>query len=272
MGSGGGGGATFLLPVTTFALNHHEADRSGNYIARDFAFNLLQSAEPFGIVFTNGDNDTFPLWYAQEVEGVRKDVVVANLSLLNTTWYLEQLESRPFSASPPRLPVRTALPADHLKRAPTDRDPGREELRSTFGARPDAPIVAPRARRATWCSLSRPGYRPSDLAVMKVLGQSSTSSLYFSHTVPTDALVSSQPYLTRSGILYEVNSQRTDEAAAADTTLFEVPNRPGLVFDVARSDGLLWEVYRFAGLQGEDIFKDGTTRSLIKNYGYTMRE
>ncbi|HET6616713.1 MAG TPA: DUF2723 domain-containing protein, partial [Gemmatimonadota bacterium] len=93
--------ALLLIPAVVFALNHEEADRSGNWIPRDFAYNLLQSVEPWGILFTNGDNDTFPLWYLQEVEGVRRDVSIVNLALLNTTWYLEQLNERVFTASDP---------------------------------------------------------------------------------------------------------------------------------------------------------------------------
>ena len=80
------------LPI---AGNRSTASRAGENVARDFAYDLLQSVEPYGILITAGDNDTFPLWYAQEVEGVRRDVTVANLSLMNTEWHLKQLRRRP---------------------------------------------------------------------------------------------------------------------------------------------------------------------------------
>ena len=75
--------------------NWSQASRAGQRDTRDFAHDLLNSVEPYGILVTVGDNDTFPLWYAQEVEGIRKDVTVANTSLLNTDWYTRQLVRRP---------------------------------------------------------------------------------------------------------------------------------------------------------------------------------
>ncbi len=86
-----------LLAAVPLILNLPRANRADDYSARDWAYNLLMSVEPYGLIFTNGDNDTFPLWYLQEVEGIRRDVVVAVTSYLNTNWYVKQLRglSRP---------------------------------------------------------------------------------------------------------------------------------------------------------------------------------
>ncbi|HEU4566127.1 MAG TPA: DUF2723 domain-containing protein [Gemmatimonadaceae bacterium] len=84
--------ALALIPL--FA-NWKSASRAGDTATRDWAIDLLNSVEPYGIIVTGGDNDTFPLWYAQEVEGVRPDVIVAVTSLLNTDWYVRQIIRRP---------------------------------------------------------------------------------------------------------------------------------------------------------------------------------
>jgi hypothetical protein len=84
--------AVALIPLFT---NWKSASRAGHTDTADFAHDMLNSVEPYGVLVTVGDNDTFPLWYAQEVEGIRRDVVVANTSLLNTDWYVRQLIRRP---------------------------------------------------------------------------------------------------------------------------------------------------------------------------------
>lgn len=100
-------------------------DRSGNEVAREYAWNLLAGLDPDAVIFTNGDNDTFPLWYLQEVEGFRRDVTVVNLALINLPWYIEQLKR----ADPP-LPCSYTDAQIEDMRAIRYEDPetGRQEI------------------------------------------------------------------------------------------------------------------------------------------------
>lgn len=94
-----------LVPVQMASQNWDDHDRSGRYACRDFGQNYLNSLQAEGnpIIFTNGDNDTFPLWYNQDTEGVRQDARVCNLSYLQTDWYIDQM-CRPAYTSP-RVPI-----------------------------------------------------------------------------------------------------------------------------------------------------------------------
>lgn len=80
-----------IVPGRMYQVNHFGQNRKNNYVAYDYSRNILESCAPNAVLFTNGDNDTFPLWYLQVVEKVRPDVTVANLSLINTGWYIKQL-------------------------------------------------------------------------------------------------------------------------------------------------------------------------------------
>jgi len=92
-----------LIPLQMASQTWDDHDRSDRYIARDFGMNYLMTCEPNAIIFTNGDNDTFPLWYAQEVEGFRTDVRVCNLSYLQTDWYIDQMKRESYESQP--LPI-----------------------------------------------------------------------------------------------------------------------------------------------------------------------
>lgn len=89
-----------LVPVLMATENWDDHDRSGRYTARDFAYNYLNTCADQAILFTNGDNDTFPLWYIQEVEGVRTDVRVVNLSYLGASWYISQMKRKAYESEP----------------------------------------------------------------------------------------------------------------------------------------------------------------------------
>jgi tetratricopeptide (TPR) repeat protein len=84
--------ALVAFTASAFIVNFNTHDRRGDYNAYDYAYNMLATVDKDGMIFTNGDNDTFPLWFIQEVKGFRKDVRVLNLSLLNTPWYIWQLK------------------------------------------------------------------------------------------------------------------------------------------------------------------------------------
>jgi hypothetical protein len=92
--------ALMAVPAVLAKENWNDHDRSGRYVARDFAYNYLNSCAKNAIIFTNGDNDTFPLWYVQEVEGIRTDVRVINLSYLAADWYIEQMHRKAYESDP----------------------------------------------------------------------------------------------------------------------------------------------------------------------------
>ena len=94
-----------VVPVLMGCQNWDDHDRSGRYTARDMAYNHLIGCGPNALLVTHGDNDTFPLWYAQEVEGIRTDVRIVNSSLLGTDWYIDQMKCRFYESDPVNISI-----------------------------------------------------------------------------------------------------------------------------------------------------------------------
>jgi hypothetical protein len=113
------------VPTLMAAENWDDHDRSGRFTALEVAKNYLNSCDKNAILFTNGDNDTFPLWYAQEVEGIRTDIKVVNLSLFNTDWYIDQMKRASYDAAP----IPSSLEHDDYRTGTRDYTPIQERVK-----------------------------------------------------------------------------------------------------------------------------------------------
>jgi len=180
-----GGVALLGLSFLPVRDNWYEHDRSGFYIAHDYAYNMLVPLAQGAIVFTNGDNDTFPLWYIQEVENVRKDVRVVNLSLLNTAWYIKQLRDQvphvPFSYTDAQLDALT-------------------------------PYQDPQTGKVVWVK---------DLAVQDIVKTNQWKRpLYLAVTVPDQ--MGFEKRLTLEGLVFRMYPQETKQQLDVNKTLYNL--------------------------------------------------
>ena len=231
-----------LIPTGILARNYFSHDRSSDYIAHDYAYNILSSCEPNALLFTNGDNDTYPLWFLQTVKGVRRDVRIANLSLLKTSWYVKQLRDlepklpvamtdeqvdQEVLARPWRKPMDVTIAGITIK---ADEIPTME-YRSGDGGR--IPVVEPHTWMV-WYLVSRLDWsRPIAFAV----------------TVPTSNMAGLKPYLTMEGMVYTLG-----KVYAAGQ------------FDLEKTARNLLEVYRYTAVADSTVYRDPVARRLLGNY------
>jgi hypothetical protein len=253
-------------PVLALALipllgNRITASRADETLARDFAHDMLQSVEPYGILITAGDNDTFPLWYAQEVEGIRRDVTLANLSLMNTRWHLRQLQRRqtpPFDPAgaaalwKPR-PSESGVPlTDSLGGAsasasawPHPKEPVFSLTTAQLDSLPEA-MQVPENGGVTFDSLKiafgQDIMMLQDLATIFLIRDNmGKRPIFFSWSDGgyPDQTLGLSPYLVSQGLVRKLMPK---PVVATDSIVLS----PSLGYtDVARTEKLLWDVYRW---------------------------
>jgi hypothetical protein len=225
--------ALALIPLFT---NAGPAPRSGQYITRDWAVDFLNSVEPYSILITNGDNDTFPLWYAQDVEGVRRDVTVVVGTYLGIDWFARQLIRRP-------IEDYDAAKGPAIYRGKVWKKPSGPPLRMTFAQADSIPDVIeirePQIfQHGNIVTRIQPGYLTRDqIVVLRFIRDAFPERpIYFAAGGYAQSL-GLTPYLLTQGLVQKL---MPDSIVASRDTL-QMPNG---YFDVARTDSLWTSVYR----------------------------
>ena len=236
--------ATPVLGLALIPLfgNHATASRAHETMARDFAYDMLNSVEPYGVLITAGDNDTFPLWYAQEVEGIRPDVTLANLSLMNTEWHLRQLARRQTPAFDPSradpvwrgvpVPARPTTPALKLGMAEVDSLPEAMQVPNKGGVSLDSIQV-----RFGQDVLLR-----QDLATIFLIRDNmGVRPLYFSWSDGgyPDQTLGLSPYLVSEGFV-----RKLMPTAVQPNDSISLSQGLGYL-NLRRTSSLLWDVYHW---------------------------
>ena len=293
-----------LLPML---LNFTWANRSYDWSARDWAHNLLMSVEPYGVLFTNGDNDTFPLWYAQEVEGIRKDVTVIVMSYLNTPWYAKQLRDLtapcPPGVDPASDPTRiicqrpyeadkgpqfyadslAKTPAAFATAAPGQRPPTRSILPLTDQQIEQVAYTQPFLNPAT--QLFRVGniettiqqnevMLPADIFLGYIINNSlADRPIYFASTTQAYEELNLSRFILRQGVAYKlVNGPIVPNPEAGIIPMPpELAPATGPMFDLHRTSALVDSVFVHHSGFPESFrnWVDGATQQIPMYYGYT---
>ena len=230
--------ACLLVPLQMASQTWDDHDRSGRYTCRDFGANYLNSMQREGhpIILTNGDNDTFPLWYNHEVEGVRTDTRVVNMEYLQTDWYIDQMK-RPAYDSPP-LPISLSH---------EDYKEGRMEY---VPIDTDSITIGP----ATISLKGKKGLFKNELMVLDMLLQANWErSVYMSISMGSDILPFLRDHLVLEGLAYRIspttNTQRIDVERIYDNIMHR---------------------FRYGGLSTKGIYVDEDVKRMANTHQLIM--
>ena len=220
---------TLLVPVQMASQNWDDHNRANRYAARDFGANYLKSCDKNAIIFCNGDNDTFPLWYNLEVEQERDDVRACNLSYLQTDWYISQMK-RPYYNSP-GLPIsweeKDYMPGknevvwvENRLNAPLEVKKAFQFLHSTdprtkrdgegYIPSDQLYVFAPDSQKINIKKAKR--FTRSEMMVMEMLSTNEWKRpMYFAVTIGNDYHLGLDPYLELTGLAYRITPERSKD-------------------------------------------------------------
>jgi hypothetical protein len=264
-----------FVPARMMQTNYYTHDRSKNYLPRDYAYNLLQSCQPGSILFTNGDDDTFPLWYLQDVEGVRRDVRIVSLSLANAGWYIKQLKHQPYDVSPA---VKISMTDDALDtiqpiewQDQTVSIPVAPEVISSYAVTDSSVIrsgaisfTMPAAIRGKETSI----VRVQDLAVLDIIRQNLWEKpIYFAVTTAQDARIGIGAYLRTDGMALRIMPQKNPTPGDRAYYINEPLMRRNFIENPPADYSAAYQAgFRFTGLNDRSIYYDDTQWQMIQNY------
>ncbi|MDE0474276.1 MAG: DUF2723 domain-containing protein [Gammaproteobacteria bacterium] len=283
--------ALLAVGLIPFAFNFARADRSDELAARNWAHNMLQSVEPYGVLFTYGDNDTFPLWYLQEVEGIRRDVTVIVQTYLGTGWYHRQLRRLTKPCEPGESPEDS--PTTIVCQRPFDPTTAPSLYAETDAKPPTRSAVPPPGsgiddlqrslrvpedstyRLSVWVTGSVRGgdvVSPGDIRVFQIARQSlGDRPVYFAATA---AQVwdkwQLKPHLVRHGLAFKL----VDAPLEVSETLVDLTGHVAAPWvpswnDRARTGALLEDVYLVDDLLEMEEWPEPSSRSSVPS-AYSM--